>query len=415
MKLTEEQLNAMLNNQVKNVLASDEVTEQFKAIAQNILKDLQSTLYKPNDSFRLSSDEIRQLYPFAKIDSGYMTTAKGSVINLKNKSRPWVSLSPELTQWAKDFVSYLKSGNVSKLLSEGVDTAGGYLVPEEFNAIMIMYDTEPTGIWQRATVWPMKGEKISFPKLLQNPDVDDNNFDHFAGVTFAWTEEGGTKQETQPEFGLVEMIVHELAGYTEITNTLLDDSVINLMNYLTNIFRAAWYWITDKSFIDGTGGKKPLGIINDPQVLTVNRQAANDVQIDDLLNMDSKLPAVFDQSAVWFYSKKVRAKIRGQKVSNSSKELVLQETYSDIAQGYVSNLLGRPAILMDGKIPALGSLGDVILGDWKWYYIGFRQDFSMDSSRHYVFRNNRTALRCSGRVDGQAAMPQAFVILTDPS
>lgn len=415
MKMTPEELNAMLQKQIKNVLSSDEVTSQFKEIAQNILQTMQSTLVKPGDSFKLSADEIRSLYPYAKVDGGYMTTAKGSVINLKSKSKPWVVLSPELTQWAKDFAQYLKNNQVSKLLSEGVDTAGGFLVPEEFNAIMIMYDVEPTGVWQRATVWPMRGEKISFPKLLQNPDVDDGSFDHFAGVSFAWTEEGGEKAATQPEFGLVEMIVHELSGYTEVTNILLDDSVLNLMNYLTNIFRAAWYWITDKSFLDGTGGKKPLGIINDPQVLTIQRDSANDVTVDDLLNMDAKLPAVFDQSAVWFYSKKVRAKIRGQKVSNSSKELVLQEMYNNLADGYISTILGRPAILMDGKIPALGTAGDVILGDWKWYYIGFRQDFVMDSSRHYAFRNNRTALRCSGRVDGQAAMPQAFVVLTDPS
>jgi HK97 family phage major capsid protein len=276
---------------------------------------------------------------------------------------------------------------------------------------MIMYDVEPTGVWQRATVWPMTGEKISFPKLLQNPDVDDNAFDHFAGVSFAWTEEGGTKTDTQPEFGLVEMIVHELAGYTEITNSLLDDSVINLINYLTRIFRAAWYWITDKSFIDGTGGKRPLGIINDPNVLLVNRHTASTVVVDDILDMDAKLPAVFDAGAVWFISKRVRSALRGQKVTNSSNELVLQETWADISNGYSTMLLGRPAILMDGKIPALGSVGDVILGDWRWYYIGFRQDFSMDSSKHYVFRSNRTALRCSGRVDGQAALPQAFVVL----
>jgi HK97 family phage major capsid protein len=415
MKLTPEDLNTMLNKQIQNVITSDEVSNQFKEIAKGILTDLQSSLVKPNDGFKITSEEIRNLYPFAKVDGGYLTTQKGSVINLKNRSTPWVVLSSEMQTWAKDFATYLKNGNVSKLLSESVDTAGGYTVPEEFNAIMIMYDTQPTGVWQRATVWPMKGEKISFPKLLQNPDIDDAYFDNFAGVTFQWTEEGGTKAETQPEFGLVEMIVHELAGYTEITNTLLDDSVINLMNYLTRIFQAAWYWITDKSFIDGTGGKQPLGIINDPQVLDVNRITANTVEIDDFLNMDARLPAVFDQSAVWFISKKVRAKIRGQKVSNSSKELVLQEFYNNFADGYISQILGRPAILMDGKVPSIGNRGDVILGDWKWYYIGFRQDFTMDSSRHYVFRSNRTALRCSGRVDGQSAMPQAFVVLTDPS
>ena len=127
------------------------------------------------------------------------------------------------------------------------------------------------------------------------------------------------------------------------------------------------------------------------------------------------MPSVFDPQSVWFITKKVRAAIRGQKVSSSSDELVLQEMYSSIADGYVTMMLGRPTFLADGKIPTMGTTGDVILGSWPWYYIGFRQDFSMDSSRHFKFRNNRTALRCSGRLDGQAAIPEAFVVLTDVS
>jgi HK97 family phage major capsid protein len=277
--------------------------------------------------------------------------------------------------------------------------------------MMIMYDAEPTLVWNRATVWPMAGEKLSFPKIQQNPDVDAGGFDHFAGVSFEWTEEGGEKPETQPDFGLVEMIVHELAGYTEITNTLLDSSVVNLVNFLTRVFRAAWYWRTDKEFITGTGGKKPLGIVNDPSALIVNRAVIGDVTVDDILAMEAKLPAVFDPNSVWFISKKARAKLRGQKVSETSKELVLQESYRDFAEGYAATILGRPAFLADGKIPALGSTGDIVLGNWSQYYIGFNNNFTMDSSRHFQFKKNRTALRCSGRVDGVAAIPQAFVVL----
>jgi len=121
---------------------------------------------------------------------------------------------------------------------------------------------------------------------------------------------------------------------------------------------------------------------------------------------------MFDPNAVWFYTKKARAALRGQVVSATSKELVLQETYKDISEGYSASLLGRPAFLADGKIPALGVTGDLILADWRWYYIGFRQDFAMDASIHAAFRNNRTAVRCSGRVDGQSAVPQAFVALS---
>jgi len=409
MKLSKEELISLLKGQVEDALVGDEFSGMVKDTVQQMIKDLQEDIQVPFKAKDVTKYLITN--PTLKIDGGIMSTPQGSVINLNNKSNPWVQCSPEMTQWAKDFAGYLKSGLVTKLMTEGADEAGGYLVPEEFRNMMIMYDAEDTLVWQRSTVWPMSGEKIQFPKLQQNPDVQDAGFDNFAGVTFDWVEEGGEKPETEPNFGMVEMIVHELAGYTEITNTLLDDSVINLVNYLTRLFRSAWYWYTDKSFIQGTGGKQPLGIINDPSILSVFRQTADSIEVQDVLNMEARMPAVFDNNAVWFITKQGRASLRGQTVSASSKELVLQEMYGDISRGYDMTILGKPAFLADGKIPALGSTGDLILGTWTWYYVGFRQDFSMDSSRHYKFRNNRTALRCSGRLDGQAAIPQAFVAL----
>lgn len=407
--MTREELIELLKSNIKSIVTGDDFSEMIKGQMRDMISDLQNNVQTPFG--KQGVEQLVKSLPFAKVDGDYMSTKQGSILNLKNKQSPWVALSDEMTEWVKDFAQYLKSGTVSKLMSEGVDTDGGYLVPEEFKAIMIMYDAEPTLVWSRATVWPMGGEKMSFPKLQQNPDVDSEGFDHFAGVTFEWTEEGGNKPETQPEFGMLEMIVHELAGYTEITNTLLDDSVINLINYLTRIFRAAWYWVTDKSFIQGTGGKKPLGIINDPSVLSVNRQTTGTIKFQDVLNMEAKMPSVFDNGAVWFITKKGRAALRGQTVSATSDELVLQENFRNLSEGYTMTILGRPAFLADGKIPALGYTGDLIYGNWNQYYVGFRSDFVMDSSRHYKFRSNRTALRCAGRVDGQAAIPQAFVIL----
>jgi HK97 family phage major capsid protein len=409
MKLSKEELINLLKGQVEDALTGDDFSGMVKDTVKQMITDLQNDVQSP---FKVQHVEQQLLHnPTMTLNGGIMTTKQGSVINLNNKSTPWVQCSEEMTAWAKDFAAYLKTGMVSKFLSESVDDEGGYLVPEEFRNMMIMYDAEDTLVWGRATIWPIAGEKIQFPKLNQNPDVQDGDFDNFAGVTFGWVEEGGEKPETEPTFGMVEMIVHELAGYTEITNTLLDDSVINLINYLTRLFRSAWYWYTDKSFIQGTGGKQPLGIINDPSTLSVFRQTADTIEFQDVLNMESRMPAVFDTNAVWFITKQGRAALRGQSVSSSSKELVLQEMYGDHTKGYDMTILGKPAYLADGKIPALGSTGDLILGTWTWYYVGFRQDFAMDSSRHYKFRNNRTALRCSGRLDGQAAIPQAFVEL----
>jgi HK97 family phage major capsid protein len=414
-ELSMEELQKLLQAQIKSVLDSDEFVGKMQAIFEAKMKVLQETVIDPTSILPSHSNKIVEALGFAKVDGNYMTTTKGSIINFKNKSAPWVAISKDLENWIKDFAACVKSkGNkVSKLLQESSDTAGGFLVPEEFRALMIMYDVEPTVCISRSTVWPMSGEKLSFPKLLQEPDVTDGDYDNFAGVSFAWTEEGGEKSETEPEFGLVELIVHELAGYTEITNTLLDDSAINLINFITTLFRSAWYWMVDRSFIRGTGGKQPLGIVNDPTVLTVNRQTANALEVDDILNMESTLPAVFDDGAVWMLSKRARASLRGQKTT--AGDLVLLENYTNIGDGYNASMLGKPVVMADGKVYNLGTKGDVIYGNWKWYYAAMRQDFSLDTSGHYKFRNNRTAVRCSGRVDGQAAIGQAFVVLTDPS
>lgn len=411
MEMTKDQLIELLRSQIEQVVNTDEFSEKMKGVLQKELNNLQNDVVQPFN--RNQGKHLVQSIGYAKIDGDYMTTSKGSIINLKNKSKPWVAISPELEEWVIDFAKYIRTGKETKVLSSAVDTDGGYLVPEEFRAMMVMYDAEPTVVWPRATVWPMSGQKLSFPKLAQEPDIESDNFDHFAGVSFTWTEEGGEKAETEPDFGLIELIVHELAGYTEITNVLLQDSAINIINFLTTLFRAAWYWYTDREFLRGTGGKKPLGLISDPAVLTVPRQTTSTVEVDDFLNMEAKLPAAFDSTAIWLVSKKVRATLRGQKDDNGV--LVLQEFYRDFVDGYPMTILGRPAVLADGKVQVMGTAGDVVLGDFKWYYIGFREDFSMDSSTHYKFRNNRTSLRCAGRVDGQAAIPQAFCYLDDVS
>ncbi len=286
-------------------------------------------------------------------------------------------------------------------------------MPEEFIAQMVQYDTEPAIIWPRATIWPMTTDKVGFPKLEQRPDEDAADFDHFAGISWSWTEEGGTKEETQPEFSFLELIAHEIAGYTELTNTLIEDSAINILNFITGLFRRSYIWYTDRSFVRGNGARCPLGIVSDPAVLTVNRATAGAFTYADALSMDSKLPSVFSTRASWFMNKKVVNSLRGQVDTNGQP--VLQQFYhtgpGGVGMGQITMLLGYPIVASDGKTYALGSKGDVILCDPAWYFIGDRRRFTIDTSPHYKFRSNRTAIRVCGRLDGQPAFSEAFVIL----
>ncbi len=352
--------------------------------------------------------------------NGWIVTKQGSVINPGNTREPWIELSEEMEKFAKGVGLMVRGEDKSvivKTLVENTDPSGGYLVPEEFQAMMVQYDTEPAAVWPRATIWPMGTDKLGFPKLAQRPDEDAADFDHFAGVLFAWTEEAGTKTETEPSFEFLELIAHELSGFTAISDILLQDSAINLINFLTGLFRRAWVWYTDRSFIRGNGARCPVGVVQDPAVLTVARATAGAFTYQDALDMDSKLPSVFDNGAVWMMNKQVQNSLRGQVDTNGQP--VLQQFYHALpggaGMGTITLLLGYPVIRTNGKTYGLGTAGDVILGDWKWYYIGDRRRFTMDMSTHYLFRSNRTALRVTGRLDGQPAFSEAFVVLSDVS
>ena len=416
-----EVLQELLQDSIQHMAGDDgsDLAKMVNTAVKSSIEELQSTLTAApqvgNAGGNVSDSLVLGVLPNSRSMGGDMImTPQGSVLDLGRKSTPWVKLSEEMEGWAIAFAEYLKSKGkvISKLLQESDDTAGGYLVPEEFRATLLMYDAEPAVIWPRATIWPMGTDKIGMPKLAQRPDgIADDDFDHFAGVSFTWTEEGGTKTETEPNFEFIELIAHELSGYTEVTNILLDDSAINLMNFLTNLFRQAWIWQTDSDFIRGNGGGRPLGIVNDPVALRQARATAGTVTYTDIEAMATLLPSVFDAGAVWLCNKQVVSALRNER--DTTNALLLQQMYSDLKDGYSLSMLGYPVVKADGKTYPLGTSGDLILANVRHYYIGDRQNFSMDSSTHFRFRANRTALRVSGRLDGQPAIPEAFVILDD--
>jgi HK97 family phage major capsid protein len=417
-------LQELMRDQFSLMAQDDDsvLTKTVNAAVKTAMEELQNTLSGDatlGEKQGTSSDALvmSALHGASIFGNGNMvTTPKGSILDLSRKNAPWVKCSEEVAVWAREMGAYLNSGGkkIGKTLQEADDTLGGYLVPEEFRAVMLMYDAEPAVIWPRATIWPMSTDKLGMPKLAQRPDgIEDDDYDHFAGVSFTWTDEGGTKTETEPDFEFIELVVRELSGYTAITNILIDDSAINIMNFLTTLFRAAWIWQTDKVFIRGDGAGKPLGIVNDPNGLTVARATAGTVTNTDVENMVMQLPSVFDAGAVWLCNKQVLGTLRNERDSNNA--LLLQEMYSEVGQGYQMMLKGYPVIKADGKTYPLGTAGDLILCNLRHYYIGDRQTFTMDSSSHYLFRSNKTAVRVSGRLDGQPAIPEAFVVLSDAS
>lgn len=299
---------------------------------------------------------------------------------------------------------------MSSVVSAQDDSSAAIFVPEDVKYSILQFAPPGTIVWNRAQVWPMTTDNINWPKLIQN--IEDGEDDFFGNVQIGWTEEGGEKPETRPSFETLRLTCHELAAYTEITDTLLEDSAINLGNLLTQLFQGAYWHSTDKVFLQGMGITRPLGVLQDAGVKTQNRVISGACHYEDLINMSTQLPSLFDSGAVFFMNKACFNSLRKQKDSVGRPVIDLADGYNSFAEGIAGYALGYPIVISDYKTSPLGTSGDVLLGNWKHYFIGERKTLNIEMSKHAVFRNNRTAFRCSARVAGLAEEPKAFVKLS---
>ena len=310
---------------------------------------------------------------------------------------------------AKDPNVETKALDMSQVMNSGADATAGIFVPEDIRFSLLQFVPPGNLVWSRARVWPMTGPTIQWPKLTQS--LVAGNEDFFGGVKLMWTEEGGVKQPTLPEFTQMTITAYELACYTEVTEVLMADSAINIGNLLVQLFQGAWFYGTDRAFISGPGVTRPLGIMNDPEVGSIDRVTAGKVQYEDMMNMAAALPSPFDAGAVWMMNKAAFMSIRRQKDLVGHPQIPLGDGYNSFGEGIAGYILGYPVVMSDYKTSALGSRGDVILGNWQNYFIGDRQSLAIAMSRHFQFQTNRVSFRAAGRIGGQAAEPRAFIVL----
>ena len=295
-------------------------------------------------------------------------------------------------------------GNV-KALAEAVGADGGFLVPTEFIATLYSVLAERSFVRPRATIIPMRRRQISMPVLDQTGTT--SGIPHwFGGMQFYWAEEAASKTETTAQFRELNLVAHKLIGYTRASDELLADSAISLEAFLMGDlgFVGGANWMEEYSFLRGTGAGQPLGIINAGATITVARAADNAISYADLCNMvECLLPS---SNAVWMISQSAVSDMLQLSGPTGNPSYI----WGNAVSGQPASLLGFPVIWTE-KCPRIGTAGDVVLADWRYYLIGDRQAATVESTQFDRWQYDQTSWRMVHRVDGQPWMSQPFIIL----
>ena len=309
----------------------------------------------------------------------------------------------------------IKTGEIA----ENATDFGSYLVPVEYPAMMIEASVKQSPVLDKVWRWPMNASIVHIPKLMQSDGsyFGGVRFQSAGGVSDAGgvitnSGEGVLIKRTRPSIERIKLEAKKIVAGMVLTDEIIADSVINIVNYVTGLMVRAWQYKLEYYVIQGNGSDEPLGIVNDPAVraLAVPRLKAGELNYKDLVKLDGELDEIFSEDAFWLMRKKTLADLRLK--TDFIGQPIVRETWGE-RQGtplLTPTILASPYHVTKNAKP-LGDEGDVIVGNMGMYILGIRADMRIDISDAPRFEYDETNVRFVARLDGKPGTDFAFKIL----
>jgi len=314
--------------------------------------------------------------------------------------QPQPRKSTELTfgQWLGAIRSPGHNEIKLKALGESTGAAGGFVIPVQYADRILARAAEMSVIRPHATVFEMASNQIKIPTLDLETAPSSGQSAFLGGVVCNWTAENAITA-TQPRFRQLDMTAHELDGYTQASNALVEDGGKALDELLTSLFARAIAWYEDYAFLRGDGAGKPLGIVQSAALISVTRSGGSAFTLADAAGMFARLwPQHDPKKTFWAMHPTVVPKfLTMQGAGTGSAAVTIRD---DVTAPLMWRLFGYPVFVSE-KLPALNTAGDVLLVDGSAYVIGHRTRLELSFSEHVGFLTNEATWRFVRRVAGQ--------------
>lgn len=214
---------------------------------------------------------------------------------------------------------------VRNALSEGVDSEGGYLVPDEF---------EHTLVTSLADQNVMRG----LAKVIQTTSGDRKIPVVSTHGTAGWLDEGKPYTESDEAFTQVTLSAFKLGTFLKISEELLNDAAFDVESYLAAEFARRIGAAEEEAFLVGDGRGKPTGIFaiggGESGITTAK---PTDISADELIDLHYSLRAPYRKNAVWLMNDSTVKTVR--KLKDTQGQYLWQPA---LTAGAPDLILGKP-------------------------------------------------------------------------
>lgn len=286
-------------------------------------------------------------------------------------------------------------------LTHGEGADGAWLLPPEFSTQIhesVMGEEDLLG---QTDSYSISGESIEFPAEAETTHA---NAVVGGGVRAYWldTKEAAVMTASQPKFRKVKLEPHTLAVLVYATDKLLQ-SPISLESYITKKAGKAIGLKVADSIINGDGAGQPLGILKSGALLSVAKQSgqgAATIKSENIIKMYGRLHPAFRAGAKWYCNTDLQEQLPQMVINVGTGGTVTYMPAGGLSGAPYATLMGLP-IQYTECCQALGTKGDIILGNMKAYVTALRGAIQSAMSIHVRFLYNETAFRFLFDVDGQ--------------
>ena len=294
--------------------------EEFKSTYDERLSSLEKTgkadsLIEQKLS-RLNAEVDRKYENLNKLQLAFKRPALGDTEG---------SLSFSEQERKSAFFHYVRKGDETKLfqleakaLSSGSGADGGYLIPQVVSDRIGRELANLSPIRELASVMTISSSSVDLLIDKEKAEV-------------GWAAETQQRDEsTSPKLAKIQIPVHELYAKPRATQKLLDDSRVNVEEWLANRISTKMAQVENKAFLEGDGDNKPKGFMNYATVergalewgkiehlqTGVNGAFAQENPGDILIETIHAMKPEYQKDAVWLMSRSAHAAVRKLKDRN---------------------------------------------------------------------------------------------------
>lgn len=298
----------------------------------------------------------------------------------------------EARQWCRD------NGVEYRVMSEGTNTAGGYLVPDPL-AEAIIDLVEDYGVARSACqVFPMSADSLRIPRQTSQ-------------TTASWISEATSITAADAAFDQVTLTARKLASLTRISTELAEDAQsVNVADWLAMDMARRFAEAEDDAWINGDGTSTYGGIFgvkgrmdaNEAYAGVVTAASGNDtyaeVTVADLAATMAALPTYAAAGARWYVSQVGRALMferLGQQGGGTS--------VVTIANGLTAAYSGWPITVTQKMSTSQGDLSEAtmaVFGDMKLACaFGDRRSISVKVLEELYAGSDEIGIQATERID----------------